>query len=94
MNIFISSAKHDKLVLCLQNTDELLPGQTEFHPESCQDQNLFDHHELVCTQTVFNTLKPIVGGLQSPALIADALATPVAGRVNVYIQNGSLKIVS
>lgn len=92
MYIFVAVAKRNDFMLALEDRTVLLEGQEEFAPSKCQDEELFDHHYIQCTQEVWATLKPITGGRQSPKVIADAEAEQMEGRVNVYIQNGSLKI--
>lgn len=69
-------------------------GQTEFVSSYSTNPELFIVHDVVCTQTVFNTVAEKAGTRQAPALIDSSTAPRVAFRTNVYVENGSLKIAS
>jgi hypothetical protein len=76
----------------VEDKSELLEGEEVFHSQYESDQTT--GIDCVCTQQVFDTIKDIVGTPEAPALIADANAQTYEGRMNVYIENGSLKILA
>lgn len=77
-------------ILSAEDKSVIAEGQTEF--KSQHTSPLVTAHEVVCTTTVFNTIKDTVGTLNAPALIANSGAATIPNRVNCYIENGSLKI--
>lgn len=79
-------------LLSVENKAILAEGQTEF--QTTQTSPLVTHYDCTCTQNTFNQIEDKVGTLEAPALIADANAQPFAGRMNVYIENSSLKILA
>lgn len=79
-------------ILSVEDKSVLMEGQTQF--VSQHNSPLVTAHNLVCTQQVFNQIKDTVGTISAPALIASVNATPVANRVNCYIENGSLKVLA
>lgn len=94
MNVYITRGNRTgkPFLLSIEDKSVLLEGQTEF--TSTQTSSLVTGFDCTCTQTVFNTLKDKVGTLQAPALIDSVLSQPFDGRMNCYIENGSLKILA
>lgn len=94
MNIHITVGQRPSrpFLLSVENKDNILEGETEF--VSSQTSPFINHVDCVCTQQVYDSIIDKVGSIQSPALIETATSPVYANRLNVYIENGSLKIVA
>lgn len=64
----------------------------EFHTQ--YESDLTTGYDCTCLKATYDAIVDKVGTLEAPALIADANAQPIAGRINTYIENGSLKILA
>lgn len=93
MNVYITRGNRPNkpFLLSVEDKDDVPEGQTW---ETAHNSDLVTGTHCVCTKEVFDTIAPIVGTLEAPALIADANAQQYAGRINCYIENNSLKIVA
>ena len=91
MNVKITIGASPYL-LSIEDKSVIMPGETVFI--SMHTSPLVTAHELVCTQTVFDAIKDKVGTINAPALIANVNAQQAPNRQNVYIENGSLKLIS
>ena len=76
----------------LEVITETVEGEPEFQSQYSQNPNLFDVKVLSCSEEVYESIKELAGTMQAPAIIADAAAQKYDNRINVYIENGSLKI--
>lgn len=76
----------------LEVIPEPVEGEPAFESSFSQNPLMFDVKTVSCTQAVFDTISPLAGTTEAPALIADAAAPKFDNRLNVYVQNGSLKI--
>lgn len=92
MDIHITTGKRNNNLLSVENKAILADGQTEF--QTTQTSPRVNHYDCTCNQSTYNQIAGIVGTIDAPTLIADANAEPVEGRMNVYIENGSLKILA
>lgn len=94
MNICVIFNKRTgkEFVTSIENKDILPEGQEVFQSQFSTDSNLFDVKNVSCSQAVFDTVSATAGTRTAAKLIANATAEQLAGRVNVYIENGSLKI--
>lgn len=79
-------------VLSIEDTSIILDGETQFFSQHTSP--LVTANNIVCTQAVYDAIKSTVGTMNAPALIANATAAQYPNRQNVYIENGSLKLVS
>lgn len=79
-------------LLSIEDKSVIEEGQTEWH--TTQTSQFVTGTHAVCTPQVFDAIKDKVGTMQAPALIANASATPVPNRPNVYVENGSLKLLA
>lgn len=57
------------------------------------DANRFTVKSVSCSKEVFEKLNATAGTLEAAALIENAASPQFEGRLNVYVENGSLKIV-
>lgn len=94
MDILVIFDVDSKRMTSIEDKSILQQGQTEFVSNYSQNPEMFIVHDIVCTQAVFNTVVTKAGTRQAPALIDSNTAPRVAGRTNVYVENGSLKIAS
>lgn len=94
MNIIAIFDVDSKRMTSVEDKSILHEGQTEFVSSYSTNPDMFIVHDIVCTQTVFNTVVEKAGTRQAPALIDSNTAPRVDGRTNLYVENGSLKIAS
>jgi len=79
-------------ILTMEDKSILPEGETEFHSQ--YDSPLVNTFDCTCTKATYDALIEKVGTLEAPALIASATAPTIDGRINTYIENGSLKILA
>lgn len=79
-------------VTSLEVIPEPVEGEPAFQSAYSQNPLMFEVKNVSCTQAVFDQIKDVAGTTEAPALIADAASPKFDGRLNVYVQNGSLKI--
>jgi hypothetical protein len=91
MNVYITTSVSNNL---LSVEDKSLPYWWQTQWETINTSPLITGTNAVCTQQVFDAIKDNVGTIHAPALIANSSATPVENRQNVYIENGSLKLLA
>lgn len=94
MNIVAIFDVDSKRMTSIEDKSILQEGQTEFVSNYSTNPEMFIVHDIVCTQTVFNSVSATAGTRQASVLIDSATAPKVSGRINVYIENGSLKIAA
>ncbi|GAB3519526.1 hypothetical protein [Emticicia fontis] len=92
IHLTVSQRAGKRHILTVENKAVLLEGQETF--QTTQTSTFVDHVDCTCNQTTYNQIAPIVGTMNAPALIADANAQPYQGRMNCYVENGSLKILA
>lgn len=94
MNVYITKG-FSPFLLSIEDKSVLMEGQTEF---VSQHQSRFvTGTDCTCTVSVFDSIKDIVGTENAPALHANkgvAETAPYTDRLNLYIENGSLKLTS
>lgn len=79
-------------IMSVEDKDDLLEGQETF--VSAHTSPFVTPYDCVCTSQVFNSIVDKVGTMEAPALIANSGEIPIVGRMNCYIENGSLKILA
>lgn len=94
MNIHITTGQRPNrpFLLSIEDKSILLEGQTEF--VSTQTSQFVNNYDCTCTQETYNAIVDKVGTLEAPALIATSSSPVYPDRLNVYIENGSLKLKS
>ena len=94
MNLHITTGQRvgKPYILTIEDKSVLQEGQTEF--QTTQTSPFVNHHDCVSTQAVYDAIKDKAGTLEAPALIASVNAPTHQGRQNVYIENGSLKLIT
>jgi hypothetical protein len=92
IHITVGQRPNKPFLLSVENKAVLPEGQETF--ETTQTSPFVTHYDCTCTQNTYNQIEDKVGTLEAPALIANANAQPYEGRMNVYIENGSLKILA
>lgn len=92
MDILVIFDVDSKRMTSVEDKSVLQEGQTEFVTGYSTNPEMFIVKDLVCTQTVFSSISTKAGTRQAPVLVESATATKVGGRINVYVENGSLKI--
>lgn len=91
MNIYFTTGVSGNL---LSIEDKAVPYPWQSQWETIQTSPFVTGTHAVCTQQVFDAIDEKVGTIQAPALIANSSATPVPNRPNVYLENGSLKLLA
>lgn len=91
MNVYITTSVSGNL---LSIEDKAVPYWWQTQWETINTSPLVTGTNAVCTQQVFDAIDEKVGTMQAPALIANSSATPVPNRLNVYLENGSLKLLA
>lgn len=94
MDILVIFDIDSKRMTSVEDKSVMPEGQTDFTSNYSQNPDMFIVQNVVCTQTVFSQIVAKAGTRQAPALIDSATSQKVAGRINVYIENGSLKIAA
>ncbi len=94
MDIFVIFDIDSKRMTSAEDKSVLAETQTEFSTAYSTNADMFLTKDVVCTKTVFDEIVNKAGTRQAPVLIESATAQKVSGRLNVYVENGSLKIVA
>jgi hypothetical protein len=94
MNIIaiFSKRTNKEFITSLEVVIEQQEGEPEFQTSFSTNPALFNVKTVTCSQSVYDTIKDLAGTREAPGLIADATAPKYEGRLNVYVQNGALKI--
>lgn len=94
MNVYITRGNRlgKPFLMSIENKELLFEGQTEF--QSAYESTRVTGFSCVCTQVVFDAINDNVGTINAPALVESVNSPTFEGRQNVYIENGSLKIIS
>jgi hypothetical protein len=93
MNILAIFYKDFNLLSSIEDKSVIVEPATEFKSQYSTNENVFNVQNLTCTKEVFEKLQPTAGTMQAPFLLASVDAEKDANRLNVIIENGSLKIV-
>lgn len=94
MNILAIFDINTNRMTSIEDRSLLNEGQTEFVSNYSTNPELFNVQSGTTTQVIFDAIANKAGTRQAPVLIESNTALRVPNLVNVYIENGSLKIAS